>query len=541
MYKNKSVIIACLSVAIVTFLFFLPSRSGDFIIQDDSIYVVANPLIRQLDLHMIWQAFSQAHFGWWMPLTWISFAVDYHFWDLNPLGYHLHNILLHGVNAALAVLVIHQLLQLVRRSSPAVGTIAVRDGYGYASILIVSGLLWGVHPLRVESVAWVAERKDVLNGIFAFGAIILYLQYAAVRTEGRSSACWYYGGAVVMFALSLMAKGSSVGLALMLLVLDWYPLDRLRRDTVLRVLLEKVPFLIIATASALATVYFVRENAALIPLEAFPLSQRFVVSGNSLWEYWRLFFFPHGLTPLHVIPDPVPLSYGLKAAAVTLILGGVLFATRLTWLKATVLCFILPVFPVLGFFQNGDQAYAARFIYLASLAQVMTVAGLLYWLLNRDGNRYQFRLAILIAVVFLGGAMMFSVTLFRDWRNTESYWSSIIAREPLAIHFKERGRHYFTAGRYDAAIADFTAALERASGTLQPYIFNLYAFRAEACRMAGRPDDAVRDYTRAIAAFPHPSYFYHRGLALRALGRSAEADEDIRRAGPDPGPISWYD
>ncbi len=535
MFKNKPVAISSLVVTLITFLFFLPSLGGEFIIQDDSLYIVGNPLIRQFDPDMVAQAFARAHCGWWMPLTWISFAFDYHLWGLNPFGYHLHNMVLHALNAGLVVLIADRLC----RQRPIAQAVSHLSAGSYPLFLLFTGLLFGLHPLRVESVAWVAERKDVLNGILAFGAVFLYLGYARAREEQAAGGWWQYGGALLLFALSLMAKGSSVGLAVMLLVLDWYPLERLRRETVWTVVLEKIPFLAAGAASAFATVYFVRENSALVSLEAFPFSQRLVVSGNSLWEYWRLFIFPLGLTPLHVIPDPIPAAYVVKAVAVALLLGWIFCTTRLKWLKATLLCFILPLFPVLGFFQNGDQAYAARFTYLAALAQTFVTAVIIFRLLGK--GVLQRRLATVAAVVLLAGSVAFALPLFADWRNTESYWTSIIAREPLAINYKERGRHYFTAGRYNLAIADFSAALERMTRSLEPYAYNLYGYRGEAYRMAGEPEKAVADFTRAIAGLPQPAYYHHRGLALRTLGRTAEAAEDFRRAGPDPGPISWYD
>jgi len=536
MFKNKPVITASLLVAVTSFLFFLPVVGYDFIIQDDSIYVVVNPLIRNLGWHTVVQAFGKAHFGWWMPLTWLSFALDYHFWGLDPFGYHLHNVILHAINAALAVLIADLLCR---------ERFFGREGEGvsaalYTGFLLFTGLLFGLHPLRVESVAWVAERKDVLNGLFAFSSILLYLLYARAAVSG-SRRRLYYLGSLALFALSLMAKSSSVGLSLMLLVLDWYPLGRLRRETVKTLLLEKLPFIAVSAASAAATLFLVRENAALVTFEAFPFSQRLSVSGNAIWEYWRLFILPFGLTPLHVIPDPIPLSYDFKAAAVALLLAGTFFASRLDWLKATLLCFILPVFPVLGFFQNGDQAYAARFTYLAALAQTITVAALLFCLVLHGRSVTWRRLSAVAAALFLLMSIGVSLSLFPDWRNTESYWSSIIAREPLAINYKERGRHYFTTGRYDAAIADFTSALDAMSETLKPYAYNFYAFRAEAYRMSGLQAEAVTDFTTAIAALPHPVYFHHRGLALQAMGRSAEAAEDFKRAGANPGPVAWFD
>lgn len=535
MFKNKPVAIACFLVSIISLVVFFPVLSGDFIIQDDSVYILFNPLIKQLDWQSTVLAFSKAHFGWWMPLTWLSFAVDYHFWGLNPYGYHLTNIVLHAVNAGIVVLIADQLCRERLRSGDEPG----QPDWHYAGFLVFSGLLFGLHPLRVESVAWVAERKDVLNGLCAFSAIYLYLRYARIRDCG-GGAGRYYVAALVLFALSLMAKSASVGLSVMLLVVDWYPLGRIARRGIKPILLEKVPFFLVSALGAGVALYVARDSSYLITYEAFPFSQRLAVSGNAIWEYWRMFFLPVGMSPLHVIPDPIPVSYYLKAAAVALMLIAISCSRRLRWLQATMLCFILPVFPVLGFFQNGDQAFAARFTYLAALAQTIAVATLFFILFGVKSRSLR-PICAAISVGFLACLVSVSYSLFPVWRNTESYWTRIIAIEPLAINYKERGRHYFTTGNYAAAVADFTAALERATATLKPYAYNLYGYRAEALRMSGQPEEAVRDFTTAIESLPHPVYYYHRALALKAMGRIDEAEKDFRQSGPNPGPISWFE
>ena len=536
MIKNKPATIACLLVALVTFLVFIPALSGDFIIQDDSAYIIANPLIRQLDWHSIGLAFTRAHIGWWMPLTWLSFAVDYHFWGLNPFGYHLVNIILHALNACLVVLIADQ---LCRERIRGIAEPAQTDWH-YAGFLVFAGLLFGLHPLRVESVAWVVERKDVLNGLLAFSSIYFYLQYARIKDCG-GRAGGYYFAALLLFAMSLMAKSASVGLSLMLLVLDWFPLGRVGRRGIKPVLLEKLPFFVVSALGAGVALYVARDSSYLVTYEAFPFSQRLVVSGNAIWEYWRMFFLPLGMSPLHVIPDPIPDSYVLKAAVVALLLIAIFCTRRLRWLQATTLCFILPVFPVLGFFQNGDQAFAARFTYLAAVAQTITLAALLFGAAIVGEGKALRRAKVITAVVLLAGSVCVTHSLFPVWRNTESYWTRIIQIEPLAINYKERGRHYFTNGRYEAAVDDFSAALEKVTETLKPYEYNLYGYRGEALRMAGRYEEAVRDFTAAIAGLPHPAYFYHRGLALKSLGRFTEAEQDFRRSGPNPGQISWYE
>jgi tetratricopeptide (TPR) repeat protein len=130
--------------------------------------------------------------------------------------------------------------------------------------------------------------------------------------------------------------------------------------------------------------------------------------------------------------------------------------------------------------------------------------------------------------------------LIDTWQSPESFWSRVIDVDPEVVAYKERGRLYHAAGKYDAAIRDFSAAMGIADGGFRASIYNLYAFRGESLRAAGRYDEAVRDFDAAIALLPQPVYYYHRGLALKALGRVGEAEEDFRRAGQATGPLDWY-
>src|SRR6185369_15215948 len=171
--------IAC-AAGLICLIVYLRALGCDFVSYDDPDYVLNNPLIRHLDLRLFVPAFSEQYNGWWMPLTWISLAIDYHFWELNPLGYHLTNILLHSFNAGLVVLIAARIWTQIQGQGSG-GTLPVSDPAGqrqieylYPLTMLLAGLLWGLHPLRVESVAWVTERKDVLNGLFSLASILLY-------------------------------------------------------------------------------------------------------------------------------------------------------------------------------------------------------------------------------------------------------------------------------------------------------------------------------------------------------------------------------
>ena len=227
------------AVAITTLLVYLGSLSCGFINLDDPFYIANNQLIKSLDLHGLRRIFTEAHLGAWLPLTYVSFAVDYHFWGNNPIGYHLTNILLHAANAFLVVL----LADMFCRERFAVTGSGPGNKWTYAGMLLLAGLFFAVHPLRVESVAWAAERKDVLNGFFTLASILAYLGYARRRQSGGRQAISLYLLALVLFVLSLLAKQVSVTLPVIMLLLDWYPLGRFGRGRFVPLLVEKVPFL----------------------------------------------------------------------------------------------------------------------------------------------------------------------------------------------------------------------------------------------------------------------------------------------------------
>lgn len=528
--RNTSLLLAAAAVSLLTFLVYSGSLSGDFINYDDKAYLFENPVVRQLDLQSIIAMFTSAHAGWWMPLTWLSFSVDYQFWGLNPFGFHLTNTLIHATNAAFVVLIAAEVIRM--RESETAGR------SNQLIFAVVAGLLWSLHPLRVESVAWIAERKDVLNGFFTLLSIRFYLRAHSPAADsagpGRASLL-----SIICFYLSLGAKSVTVVLPFMLLALDLYPLKRLTPELFWQRVTEKIPYFIGSVLVVLMTFVTAAKSSFLVSYEMFPFSQRLAVSGNALIEYLRLFLLPTGLSPLNVIPDPIPASYTVKALAALIIIVAVACSRR-GWLQSCSLCFLLPLLPVLAFFQNGDQAFADHFTYLPAVAPSIAAAVLLLFLANRRGGTGKTSALVAASVLVVLSALL-SVRIFPVWRSTESCWTRIIEIQPIAINFKERGRNYHLDGRYQEAVADFTAALERLPATLQPYAYNFLAFRAESLRAAGRFAEAVSDFDAAIAMLPHPVYYHHRGLALKSLGRLAEAESDFSRGGTVAIPIVWFD
>ncbi len=525
------------TAAVICLLVYLRALSCGFVNFSDPDYVLENPLIRTLDWNMISRAFREPHAGWWMPLTWISFAVDYHFWGLNPTGYHLTNVVLHAVNTALVVLIAECLLDMA-------GKMVERAGL-YSAALLLAGLLWGIHPLRVESVAWVVERKDVLNGLFTFSSALCYLRWVRVQESGRTSPALYMLS-LGLFACSLLAKSISVVLPLMLLVLDRYPAGRWKKRRLPALVIEKLPFLALSALVTVVTIVLAGSSSlvVLISNEMFPWHERLLVSGNALLQYLRYLVWPAGITPYHIIPDPVPLlPYGIATALVMVICVFLMWNMRgRLWVGTTWLLFVIPLLPVLSFLQNGDQGYAARFTYIPAVAPCIMASALFIGLHRHlEGRPALMRRMVAVSLVLLlSGYAAMSYRLITFWDNGAAMWTRTIEHAPSSAAYWRRAMYHQSVGNNRAAVADYSAAIELVTPSWRPYLHNLYSHRGEALAADGQYLAAITDLSAAIESNPQPLYFRLRGELLKSLGRSGEAEADLLRAGDASGPLGWY-
>jgi protein O-mannosyl-transferase len=565
---EKTAVQVGVTVGIVTLLVYLGALSCSFINLDDPFYITNNPLIRSLDIDALRRIFTEAHLGAWLPLTYVSLAVDYHFWGDNPTGYHLTNILLHAGNAALVVLLADRLLKNGRGLRVEGREVSVEGrevsvegrgmrtqmaglkdgGYLYPGMLLLAGLLWALHPLRVESVAWAAERKDVLNGLFTLAAILAYIGFVRLKNSGMERRKWLgtYLLSLFLFTLSLLAKQVSVTIPVILLLLDWYPLGRLGKGRLVPLLVEKIPFFAVALLIALVTIYFAVAEKMLSSIQDLPFYVRVLVSGNAIFEYCRLMLFPVGISPYFVLPKPLQYGYLVKTVvvvAVTLFMAR--FAARRQAAAATWFVFLILLLPMLAFVQAGDDlALAARYTYLPAIAPAIAVAAALVLFTGRllsQGRRFLATVLLGTVAVFLAVSVGITLKLISVWKDTGSFWSRVIEIEPVGRAYGDRGVYYLINGKSAAAVDDFNAAIDIAAKAGVRSIFNLYAFRGVALSDTGRFSEAVADFDRAIALYPHPTYYQQRGAALKALGREAEAEDDFRRAGPNPPPIDWFE
>lgn len=536
---SRSVIVSALIVALVIVIVYVPALGCGFVHFDDLDYVVNNQAIRALDLRLIKTAFTERYLGYVIPLTEISYALDYRLWGLNPVGYHLTNMVLHALNGAMVVLLAHRLATAAGLAK----LLSAGRGYGF---LLLAGLLYGIHPLRVESVAWVSGRKDVLFGLFALGSLYCYLGYGIMRRQGRVTAAARrsYLASLVFFTLSLLAKPVSVVLPLLLLVLDWYPLSRWQRRGLVALVGEKLPFIGVAVLMAIVTVVSASNAELLYAGDAMPLAVRLAISGNALFEYLRLFLYPVAIVPFYALPPQIPYEYLAKSAAVVILAAFCVYsARRRPWLPVTFAGFLLPLLPVLALIQQGpDASMAARYTYLPAVAlsigsaALLTVAGCRLMPLF---GRFRLLVPAALAALLLFYAAT-TVRLIGVWKDTETFWGRIIDVDPIGRAYQERALFRAEIGKFNEAVDDFSRAIAITDSLNMPLNYNLYANRAEALRAAGRYREAERDFTIAIGLLPHKAYYHLRGLTLQALGRTAEAARDFRRAGPNPPHLDWF-
>ncbi|WP_152609902.1 M48 family metallopeptidase [Geobacter sp. OR-1] len=524
-------------------LAYIRALSCDFIFFDDPDYVQHNLHIRQLNNELLRTAFTRPLAGYLIPVTFISYAVDYYFWQLNPFGYHLTNMLFHSVNAGLVVIIADTLFAYCLtdlREDPSSRRV-------YLALLLAAGLFFGIHPLRVESVAWVSGRKDVLYGMFSLGSILFYLRYAHRRDRNPNEKGFslHYLLSLFCYLLAMLSKPVGVVVPAMLLVMDWYPLRTLRRGMIIPLLVEKIPFFVMAGIMSALTIVTAANEELLYSVSDTPILVRIVVSGNAVFEYCRLLLWPVGISTYHVLAKAIPYSYVAKCSAVLACTGYFIYSVKKRpWLFATWSAFILPLLPVLALIQQGpDAAFAARYTYLPAVIPSIAVAGILgaanrNMRVSRPGFRQLVPVIVIAALIM---QLCITYKLIGAWKDTGAFWSRVIEVEPLGRAFQERGFFQLSSGKYQAAAEDFSTAIQIAGNLGMPPSYNLYAFRGEALRKARRYDEAIRDYGFAIELYPHPAYYYHRGLALQAVGKGTDAAADFKRAGSGPVKMDWFD
>lgn len=497
-------------IGLITLLTFLPALHNGFVFGwDDSQYVLDNLPVHSLSWKFFRWAFTDTSVAlYWHPLTWISHAVDYALWKTDPFGHHLTSVLLHALNAGVVVLLTTRLLGAVSRNGRVtVGTTSLERRH----LLIISGiagLLFGIHPLRVESAAWIAMRKDLLYALFYMLSIMSYFLYVRGQERSDSPTAFYlnrnYYAALMLFFLALCSKPMAVTLPAALLLFDWYPLRRFdERKNLASVITEKIPFF--ALSGIVSVVAVIAQNSAegLRSYHLAPFVTRLPVICRALMMYLWKIIAPVNLMPLYPYPKGASLTKPLYLSAILLvavITTGCIFIRKKSRLFLTVWAFfIISLLPVIGILQAGGQFMADRHVYIASIGPFILLGTGFSMLWKRADNLK--RQGVNIKSLLVATALVITVSL--SWLSVRqiSIWQSALV---LWSHYIDNGGTRFPDAYYD---------------------------RAEEFRRLGFKDRAVDDYNAAIATDPeYGTAYINRGVIFLEKGLLDQALEDFKKA-----------
>ena len=518
-------------VGIVTFIVFSPALANGFI-WDDRGNLVDNPYYRGLGWSQLRWMFSSFLLGHYQPLSWVTLGLDYLIWGMNPFGYHLTNLLLHAATAVAFYFLARRLLSL------GLPVTAPRRDQAIRIAAAVAALLFAIHPLRAESVAWVTERRDVLSGLLLACTLLLYLRAAAAADA--VSRLRSLIPALGCYVLSLLSKAAGITLPAVLLVLDIYPLRRLGQGRwftieARRVWREKLIFAAAAIPFAVLALMAQQQAGALKPLEQYGIPARAAQAFYGIVFYLWKTVAPHRLSPLYELSptlDPRDWPFLLSGFVVAaLSLGFILLRHRWPAAPAAWICYVALLSPVLGIAQSGVQMAADRYTYLSCMPwAIVAGAGVFYVCSMRGAGRISRGVSAAalglaaVALLGLGASTRRQVQLWHDSKRLWTYAvevspQSSIAHYNLGVALEEHGDsegatiHYRTALRYNPDYLDAH--------------FNL----AHALARRGRADEAIEHYRRVLELKPGIAEV-HKRLADLLFGRGdlAQAIDHLRKA-----------
>ena len=492
-------------VLIVTFIAFLPSLSNQFInTWDDNTYVTDNSQITQLNWENIKGFFTTQNEGTYVPIPLLSWAVEYKLFGLNPFPYHLNNLLLH----LLCTLLVFYFLFLLRL--PLV----------YAAL---GALLFGIHPMRVESVAWVTERKDLLFSMFYLGSMITYIKYIISKNKKPM----FFFLTLFLFVLSLFSKIQAVALPLSLFLLDYF----LDRPFKLKLLWEKIPFFLLSLIFGL-TGYLILQHTGNVDIhDKLTLFERIIIGLYSLSAYIVKLIVPLNLSIFYPYPiafgESLPVWYYLNL----ILLFGIALLVFLTTYKTKsivfgFLFFLFNVVFLLQFVRAGYAYQADRFTYVPYIGLFFLAA----WSAQKFANRNKSSQMVVAGLVLIVTTFFFSNTYARckDWKNGMTLWNDVIEKFPRKIPtaYYSRGIEYGDLGQWDKAIDDYSTAIE-----IDPKFSDAYSSRGIEYGDLGQWDKAIDDYNRSIEIDPKiPMTYSDCGIAYGNLGQWNKAIANYNKA-----------
>jgi protein O-mannosyl-transferase len=474
----------------ITWAVFGQTFGHQFINYDDPLYVLDNAHVRAgLTWRGILWAFTHVHSQNWHPLTTISHMLDCQLFGVNPGAHHLMNVFFHSIAAVLLFILLAQTTD--GPISPRDESVRLADRTGGIWLSGFVAAVFATHPLRVESVAWIAERKDVLSGAFFMLTLIAYAAYTRKQSLGR------YLTMSILFACGLTSKPMLITTPIVLLLLDYWPLNRFARSTMSKLVIEKIPLFALSVGSCVATLW--AQNFALGSTQFLPLKWRITNAVFSYFEYVRQMFWPVDLIPFYVHPENRLELWRLLVVAVVLIaLTAIAFIRRrkIPYLIVGWLWYLVMLIPVIGIVQVGLQGHADRYTYLPQIGLDIALVWLI-WDLTKSWRQQKIVLSGASAFV-VGALSILSWKQTTYWRDTETLWRHTLAVTPDSdVAHAGLGGILFVRGQIDESIDHYESALRLRDGNVAAH-FGL----GRALASKQKIDPAIFHFQKALSIQP---------------------------------------
>lgn len=506
--SHRKLYLFAAAIMLLTFVIYLPTLQHQFVDWDDGTYIFDNQNLHPLNIHFIKWAFFSFYSSNWHPITWLSHGIDWAIWGANPLGHHLVNVIIHSMNTSIVTILSFYLFDCAFKLKNQ-SEVGVERNKTFLLAACVTGILFGIHPIHVESVAWASERKDLLCALFFMLALLVYIKDASSEKSSDKEPYMHMCSSrniicIGLFVMALLSKPMAVSFPFVLLILDWYPLGRIHSITQsFKAIAAKLPLFLLSIISSIITVYAQKSGGSISSITSIPVGDRLLVSAKSLILYLMNMCIPLNLIPFYPYPDKESLLSFSTLAAISLILCICTFCLILAksnrlWM-ALWGYYTITLLPVIGIVQVGRQAMADRYLYLPGLAFFLLTGVASIWLVERLKN-VGYKMVITTTLMLTILLSTLTLKQLRIWQDSISLWSHIISSTPRKLHFayNNRGIAWHRVGNLVNSLADFDSAIQ-----LKPNFSDYHNNRGVLLIKMHRYDEALSDIRMAIELNPN--------------------------------------